>query len=180
VSKGPLITAAFLAAGLGGCANTGSTLQSTPATVIRFNALESLPPMLERGLKRSGWESEFRIAAKTGQTSLNPTESWDESAAAMTFQARKGVDGPPVLLSPEESGVVLRRVRSELKDAVRAAGGEVVETVDTEAFREKTTTITYTIDRVAGTIKLNISAASDRAEETANRFVLTVREQAIR
>ena len=161
---------------LAGCAST-SSVQSTPATPVRLAVVDQIPAALERSLRDAGWEPEIKTSGKTGTTSLNVKDAWDETATQITFAVRRP-EGNPVLLATDDSGTVLKGLRTDLRKAIQNAGGEVIETAESEAYREKALSITYSTGKVTGTLKVVLTPATDRPEETANRLQLFVREHA--
>jgi len=158
-----------------GCAGTTS-FQSAPATAVRTSILEKIPSILERSLRGAGWQPEITATDKTGNIALNSKETWDETATTITFTVRVD-DAEPKLLSTNQSAAVLTKLKSFLTSAIENAGGEVLETIDGEAYREKLLSMTYKYEKVVGTIKITLSPVTDQPEETQNRFQLVVREQ---
>jgi hypothetical protein len=154
-------------------------MPAPPVSPVRTTLIDSAGAILEKNLRGAGWEAELTDPSKRGQTAANPDEEWDENTAWVTFTARRP-GGGPTLLTPDEATAVVKGVRADVRRLVLNAGGEVIETTEGEAYREKSVTVTYKIDKVAGSAQVKIGPASDRAEETANRMEVVVREQPVK
>jgi hypothetical protein len=162
-----------------GCAVSRSPMPAPPATPVRGTLIDSARSILEKNLRGEGWEAEVTDTSKQGQCAINQEEEWDENSAWVTFTARRP-GGGATLLTPVEAAAVLKGVRADVRRLVLGYGGEVLDATEGEAYRERTLTVPYRIDKVAGTARVRIGAATDRPEETANRLDVVVREQAVK
>jgi hypothetical protein len=162
-----------------GCSVSRSPMPCPPVSQVRSTLIDSARSILESNLRGAGWEAELTDSSRRGQTAVNPDEEWDENSAWVAFTARRP-GGGPTLLTPDEAAAVVKGVRSDVRRLVQNAGGEVVETTEGEAYREKWVQVAYRIDKIAGTARVKIGPASDRAEETANRMEVVVREQPVK
>jgi hypothetical protein len=160
-----------------GCAGGRSPMPAPPVTALRLTLIDSAQAILEKALHCEGWDAQVTATSKIGQTAVNSDEAWDENTAWVTFTAQRSAGGP-TLLTPEESAAVLKAVRSDLRRLIQAFGGEVLDTSEGEAYREKWVAVTYRLDKTIGTIRVKIGPASGRPEETDNRLEVVVREQA--
>ena len=163
---------AFLAA----ACTVGRPMTAPAPTPVRTSLIDAATPLLEKQLRNEGWESQVVDTAKRGQTAVNVEEMWDENTATVTFTAKRP-DGEPKLLRPEESAVLIRGMRSDIRKVILSWGGEALDTIEGEGYRERWIVIPYKFDRILGTVRLRFGPATDRAEETTNRLEVVIREQ---
>jgi hypothetical protein len=160
---------------LTGC-TIGRSLQPPPPSVVRTGLAAEVRRLAEKNLTGEGWLIELSETAAQGQSAVNDGEEWDESSFVLLFTARKS-EGGQLILSPTDATPVLRGLRSDVRRLVTTAGGEVLETAETETYRERSAMIGYKLDKVTGWVKATIRPASDRPDETMNRLEVTVHEQ---
>src|SRR5262245_50718911 len=91
-------------------------------TPIRGTLIDVAVLLLELQLRTEGWEFQIVDVAKRGQTAGNAEELWDENSASVTFTAKRP-DGVPKLLRPEESVVLIRGLRSDIRKVIQSWGG---------------------------------------------------------
>lgn len=166
---------AWVALMMVGC-TVGRPMTAPSPTPVRASLIDAAAPLLEKQLRNDGWEFQTGEIAKRGQTAVNAEELWDENTTFVTFTAKRP-DAEPKLLRPEESTVLLRGMRSDIRKVIQSWGGEALDTTEGEGYRERWLIIPYKLDRVLGTVRLRIGPATDRAEETMNRLDLVIREQ---
>lgn len=164
-----------IAVALSAC--TISRPMSAPSpTPVRASLNDAAAPLLEKQLRADGWVFQVVDTAKRGQTAVNAEELWDENTVSVTFTAKRS-DGEVKLLRPEESVVLIRGLRTDIRKVIQTWGGEAFDTSEGEGFRERWAVIPYKIDRVIGTVRLRFGPATDLAEETTNRLDVVIREQ---
>lgn len=157
----------------------GRPMQPLPPTVVRASLADGVRPLTEKSLTGEGWQVHVIDTTREGQTAVNDGEEWDETRVSMTFTAHRP-DGPPTLLGPADATPVLRGLRTDIRKLVTTAGGEVLDSAELEAYRERSMVIGYKIDKVSGWVRAAIRPATDRPDETINRLDITVREQPLR
>lgn len=151
-------------------------LASPAPTPVRGTLIDATALLLEKQLRSEGWEFQVGDVAKRGQAAVNAEELWDETTASVTFTAKRP-DGELKLLRPEESAVLIRGLRSDIRKVIQSWGGEALDTSEGEGYRERWAVIPYKLDRVLGTVRLRFGPATDLAEETTNRLDVVIREQ---
>ena len=159
-----------------GCAGASKTADPVPVSAVRTSLLRRVEGLLRKSVEAEGWQVERVESKSEGTVARNSGELWDENLLTVTFDASKP-PAAPVALSVPEQVAVLANLRVELRKVVTGQDGEVIDVTESEAYRERTLTVTYRLDTAIGTVSVRLRPASDVPEETRNRFDVTVREQ---
>jgi len=159
-----------------GCAGASKTADPVPVSAVRTSLLRRVEGLLRKSVEAEGWEVERVETKSEGTVARNSGESWDEHVLVVTFDASKP-PAPAVALSVPEQVAVLANLRVELRKVVTNQDGEVIDVTESEAYRERSLTLTYKLATAVGTVSVRLRPATDVPEETRNRFDVTVREQ---
>ena len=171
--------ALFLTLACLGCATAPKTADPVPVSAVRTSLLRKVEGLLRKSVEAEGWEVERVETKADGTVARNSGESWDEHVVVVTFDASKPPAGPVALSLPEQVAV-MANLRVELRKVVTNQDGEVIDVTESEAYRERSLTLTYKLASAVGTIGVRLRPATDVPEETRNRFDVTVREQPAR
>ena len=166
----------LVAALAAGCALNRPATTVPAESPVRANLRSAAADILKRNATGDGWEASGLTSDTAGQTAADPDDSWDENTARLTFTP-VDPDGRARELTTADLADLLGRVRADVKRAVLAADGEVLDTTDGEQYRERGFELNYKLDKVAGRVRGRAAPASGAADEPAVRLELTVRER---
>ena len=156
-----------------GCTFDGRGLISESA--VRLPLRDRVAGLVEKQLTGEGWTSTIVSRTTDGRVSTNTSDVWSEDV--YTFDvAAKQTDGTPILISMNEATRILEALRKRIRDVVEGNGGEQLDYVINEAFRERTLVFRYTSGSLIGWVQVRIFPKNDRPDEEITRIEVTIHE----
>jgi hypothetical protein len=168
-----------LALGFCGCLlNVAQTDPRATETPIRYTVIDKLPAALAKAFQRDGWTAEITRTKTNGLAAQNPNEIWSESHLEFTIMTKRN-EAEEELFPLELYGPALKKIKSRMSDAISEQGGELIDTVYSEVYRERQMDVVYKFGAVAGRITLRILPRTNRDDETRTKVEIVIHEQPV-
>lgn len=158
-----------------GCTFDGRGVTSESA--VRLPLRDRVVGLVEKQLTGEGWTATVVSRTSDGRISTNVSDFWSEDVYTLDVAAKQTqADDTPILISMNEAVRILETLRKKIRDVVEDNGGEQLDYVINEGFRERSLVFRYKSGGMVGWVQVRVFPKTDRPDENVTRIEITIHE----